>query len=121
MKKILITFIVFGLISSSVGAQALKLINVHVDKIGQDKHQDVNLCKDFSLTDEQAALFFSKVKIISSEETHFYMWFPCWVQGRAELDKKPISWKIRAGGTAVIESDGQLIHVADESQLDIEE
>jgi hypothetical protein len=120
MKKVLITLIVFGLISGGVSAENLKLVNVHVEKTGQDEHRDVNFCKDFSLTDEQAALFFSKAKIISSEETHFYMWFPCWVRGKAEIDRKPISWKIRAGGTAIIESDGQLIYVADESQLDIE-
>lgn len=120
MRKIFISLLVFGSICGEVKAEGVNLINVHVEKIGRDEHQDSGLCKNFLLTDDQAALFFNKSKIISSEEVHFYMWFPCWVQGRAELDEQPISWKIRAGGTAVIWGNGQLIHVADESQLNIE-
>lgn len=118
MKSTFLTFMFFSLISSTVGAESLQLVDVHIKDVDHEEHQDAEFCREFLTTDEQAALFFSKSKVIAPEEVHFYMWLPCWVKGKAQLGGRQVSWTIRAGGTAIIESEGKLIYVADESQLD---
>lgn len=121
MKKPFLSLLFYALIWGEVDAASLQLTNVHIDQIGYDEHPDAVLCKEFLTSDEQAASFFAKSKIITLEEMHSYMRFPCWVKGKAQLGKYPVSWTIRAGGTATVESDGQVIYLADESQLDTEE
>lgn len=60
-------------------------------------------CSNFSLSLEQAQMFFDRAEEISPREMHdAYDYLPCYVQGKASYDDQNCEWEVRAGGTGRI-------------------
>lgn len=60
-------------------------------------------CSDFSLSPEQAQMFFDRAEEISSREMHdAYDYLPCYVRGKASYGGQTCEWEVRAGGTGQI-------------------
>lgn len=88
---------------------------VIVTGVGSEPHQMTSACVDFSLTAKQVVEYFRTAIIIDGFEEHdHYAWAPCWVRGTALVNKKPVTWKIRAGLTArVVFPGGKVVLLAD--------
>lgn len=58
-------------------------------------------CRDFRLSDAQAAWFFGRAREVSMADLHAsFENLPCWVRGSAAGPGGAWRWEIRAGGTA---------------------
>lgn len=73
---------------------------IQVDAASQcDKENEKAFCKDYSIDERKAKIYFTHAKNISSwEYTHKYDWTNCYASGRAILDGKELKWEIRRGG-----------------------
>lgn len=111
----------FGLMVASAGHCQEHLARpeqLKVTGVGSEPHPMTEACRSFTLTARQAAAYFESAMIIDVFEEHdHYAWAPCWVRGTALVNKKRVSWEIRAGLTArVVFPNGDVILLADPSQ-----
>ena len=79
----------------------LKFLNIKVTSAGVDEKN--SFCKNFNLTDKQAALFFERSHKITTKTMHDkYDYLPCYVKGTSSLKEMQCEWEVRAGGTAEV-------------------
>lgn len=80
-----------------------QLIFSNIKVTAKGTEQKGSLCDKFTLTNEQAAVFLKKSRLIDIKALHDkYDYLPCYVKGTSTLKKKQCNWEIRAGGTAEI-------------------
>ena len=59
---------------------------------------------DIPLSDEQARIFFSRSRAVSSRTVHDdYDLLPCYLVGRMQFRGKPARWQLHLGGVAIVE------------------
>jgi hypothetical protein len=77
------------------------LTDVRVQRVGHDTDPSAVVCQAFRLSNQEAASFFAKAIEVTPHEMHYkYDQAPCYVRGVALVARKPVSWEIRAAGTA---------------------
>ena len=60
-------------------------------------------CSGFSLSPEQAQMFFDRAEEISPREMHdAYDYLPCYVRGKASYGAQVCEWEVRVGGSGQI-------------------
>ena len=75
---------------------------------GNKSEEEDAFCKNFSLNEQQAHMFFKKSKIIDAKTMHDnYDYLPCYVYGTLGYNNETCNWEIRAGGTGLIQCPGQ--------------
>src|SRR5690625_2621003 len=87
-----------------------KSTTIHVTKVTESGIDDKSgdFCSEFSLTKDEAQLFFIKSRIVSVKEIHDeYPVLPCFVACQGKLNKESCSLNIRAGGTGHISCKSQ--------------
>ena len=115
MKAAFLLFAVSGLVYARGGAV---ITDVEVREVGADRDPAATMCSGFTLDGGGVARFFSSARAITRREEHdHYNWAPCYVRGVGKMDRKAVSWEIRAGGTAWVKMpDGSQILFADVAQ-----
>lgn len=74
-------------------------------EVGSD--EDMALCRDFQLTEEQSVQFLNQSSVVTAREVHdHYNYLPCYVKGIVINDEQECDFTIRAGGTAELMCDG---------------
>lgn len=74
-------------------------------EVGGD--EDMALCRDFQLTENQSVQFLNQSSAISAREIHdHYNYLPCYVKGTVINEGQECDFTIRAGGTAELVCDG---------------
>lgn len=99
---VLLTGILLGCSSSKpVPGQPIKITNVQAELRGKqikDRPDMADICKAFSLTEQQVQSFYQHAIEIESEEAEQYRRLPCYTTGTVKINKERYSWLIRAGG-----------------------
>ena len=90
--------------------------NVKVSYTGADDDATAAACADFALTPAEAGAFFTRAKAITGAELHQYNYAPCYVRGSGTVNDRPVSWEIRAAGTATVRTDETTTLLADPTQ-----
>jgi hypothetical protein len=94
---IIVLFILLTACSTLKKRDAITVLSV--DSSGTDGRGGA-FCSDFALNKYQAQSFFERADIITIKQLHDnYLYLPCFVRGKAELEKMVCDWEIRAGGT----------------------
>jgi hypothetical protein len=74
-----------------------------VEVTGHGSDNPDAFCSDFNLTSAAAQRFFARAKMSDAATLHAqFEILPCWVRGTARTEGQPVSWEIRAGGTATV-------------------
>ena len=123
--KTLLTALLLGTAAACALAagRAPAMRDIHVTSRGADRDNTAEMCADFSLTPAEASRFFAKAKLVDFREIHDrYSWAPCYVRGTGRVGRQPVSWEVRAAGTASLTyADGRTQWLADESQQETQE
>ena len=103
---LLISFISMFTISSCGASEKTSVMEGLTDIVvqGSKSEEENAFCKNFSLNEKQAKVFFQRSKIIDAKMMHDkYDHLPCYVYGTLKHDSNTCTWEIRAGGTAFIQ------------------
>ncbi|HEY3646235.1 MAG TPA: hypothetical protein VGM16_12925 [Gammaproteobacteria bacterium] len=72
--------------------------------VATDKPHEADMCRGFSLTENQVKSFFRKAAVMDAEAVKkAYQWSPCEVQGHLQYQDQKFLYTVNAAGTGQIE------------------
>jgi hypothetical protein len=100
-KAFLLATSILVFIPACVTTREFRLTQIVVTAHGVDTNRPMSGCEGFNLTNRQARRFFARAKPVTIiEQQNDYLYSECIVFGQARYINNPVTWQIRAGGTA---------------------